>query len=186
MARFLFDSGSQESFIRNDLKNALNLKPSRQETLLIYTFSNRKPLKKTFEVFKSINIEALVTDEITGAEIYLDLTPKLLRNLIPSGCQLADSFQKSPIKSLHGLNFLVNTIAGEPAKINKNLLMLPTLFGETLIGQLPILSGKVKHSSVNISCSVLENTLRGMDTFLLGDETRDSLREFGKERKYAS
>ncbi|GFR06489.1 DUF1758 domain-containing protein [Trichonephila clavata] len=147
MARLLFGSGSQKSFIRNDLKNALNLKPIRQETLLIYIFSNQNPLEKTFEVvnltlrsrfspFQSINIEALVTDEITGAEIYSDSTPKLLRNLIPSGCQMADSFQKSPIKILLGANFLVNSITGEPTKINKNLFRLPTLFGETLIGQL--------------------------------------------------
>ncbi|GFQ65267.1 integrase catalytic domain-containing protein [Trichonephila clavata] len=128
IARLLLDSGSHKSFIRNDFKNALILKPVRQETLLIYTFSNRKPLEKTFEVvnltltsrfspFQSLNIEALVTDEVTGAEIYSDSTPKLLRNLIPSGCQMADSFQKGPIKILLGANFLVNSITGEPTKI---------------------------------------------------------------------
>ncbi|GFS41540.1 DUF1758 domain-containing protein [Trichonephila inaurata madagascariensis] len=74
MAKLLFDSGSQKSFIRNGLKRALNLKPLRQEKLLIYTFSNRKPRERTFEVvdltltsrfppFQSINIEALVTNE---------------------------------------------------------------------------------------------------------------------------
>ncbi|GFR32490.1 uncharacterized protein TNCT_198951 [Trichonephila clavata] len=138
-----------------------------------------------------MNIEALVTDEITGTEIYSDSTPKLLRNLIPSGCQMADSFQKSPIKVLLGENFLVNAITGQPTKINKNLLRLPTLFGETLIGQLPILPGKVKQASVyNISCTVVEKNLREIDTFLLGDETSvktgDSLRDFGKERKWES
>ncbi|GFQ83656.1 integrase catalytic domain-containing protein [Trichonephila clavata] len=65
IARLLFDSGSQKSFIRNDLKNALNLKPVRQETLLIYTFSNRKPLEKTFEV---VNL----TNEISEIQEYTD------------------------------------------------------------------------------------------------------------------
>ncbi|GFQ96526.1 integrase catalytic domain-containing protein [Trichonephila clavata] len=203
IARLLLDSGSQKSFIRNDLKNALNLKPVRQETLLIYTFSNRKPLEKTFEVvnltltsrfppFQSLNIEALVTDEITGAEIYSDSTPKLLRNLIPSGCQMADSFQKGPINILLSANFLVNSITGEPTKINKNLFRLPTLFGETLIGQLAD-PRKVKHASVSyISCTEVQNDWKRLwevQTFLLGDEstrgygTRNSLNDFGKEIK---
>ncbi|GFR24172.1 integrase catalytic domain-containing protein [Trichonephila clavata] len=203
IARLLFDSGSQKSFIRNYLKNALNLKPVRQETLLIYAFSSRKPLEKTFEVvnltltsrfppFQSLNIEALVTDEITGAEIYSDSTPKLLRNLIPSGCQMADSFQKGSIKILLGANFLVNSITGEPTKINKNLFRLPTFFGETLIGQLAD-PQKVKHASVSyISCMEVQNDWKRLwevETFLLGDESMrgygsgNSLNDFGKEIK---
>ncbi|PRD28639.1 UNVERIFIED_CONTAM: hypothetical protein NCL1_31766 [Trichonephila clavipes] len=159
-----------------------------------------KPLERTFEVvnltlrsrfppFQSINIEAIVTDEITGAEIYSDLTPKLLHNLIPFRCQMADTFQNGPIQILLGANFLVNTITGKPRKINKDLFMIPSLFGETQIGQLPYSRTVKKHAAAvyNLFCTGVENDLREINTFLLEDEasfkTGVSLRDFGKEIK---
>ncbi|GFW06708.1 uncharacterized protein TNCV_3288091 [Trichonephila clavipes] len=49
----------------------------------------------------------------------------------PSRCQMADTFQNGPIQILLGANFLVNTVTGKPRKINKDLFMIPSLFGET-------------------------------------------------------
>ncbi|GFR33479.1 uncharacterized protein TNCT_171111 [Trichonephila clavata] len=105
---------------------------------------------------------------------------------------MADSFQKGPIKILLGANFLVNSITGEPTKINKNLFRLPTLFGETLIGQLAD-PRKVKHASVSyISYTEVQNDWKRLwevETFLLGDESTrgygigNSLNDFGKEIK---
>ncbi|GFQ97109.1 uncharacterized protein TNCT_118271 [Trichonephila clavata] len=70
---------------------------------------------------------------------------------------MADSFQKGPVKILLGANFLVNSITGEPTKINKNLFRILTLFGETEIDQLAD-PRKVKHAAVNyISCTEVEN-----------------------------
>ncbi|GFV79929.1 integrase catalytic domain-containing protein [Trichonephila clavipes] len=165
--------------------------------------STRKPLERTFEVvnlilgsrfppFQTINIEALVTSEISGAEIYSDFTPKLLRNLIPAGCQMADTFQNGPIKILLGANFLVNTMTGEPIKINKNLFLLPTIFGRTLIGQLPYSQKGGNAAVFHMSCEAVESDLEriwGMESFLLGDEltrgyvAENILSDFGKEVK---
>ncbi|GFY51420.1 DUF1758 domain-containing protein [Trichonephila inaurata madagascariensis] len=131
------------------------------------------------------------SSEISGAEIYSDFTPKLLRNLIPARCQMADTFQNGPIKILIGANFLVHTMTGEPVKINKNLLMLPTIFGRTLMGQLPY-SQKGEMQLFFTSCEVVESDLErlwGLESFLLGDEltrgyaAENSLSDFGKEVK---
>ncbi|GFT52549.1 uncharacterized protein TNCV_4266921 [Trichonephila clavipes] len=104
-------------------------------------------LGSRFPLFQTINIEALVKSKISGAEIYSDFIPKLLHNLIPSMCQMADTFQNGPIHILLGANFLVNTITGKPRKINKDLFMIPSPFGETLIGQLPYSRAVKKHAA---------------------------------------
>ncbi|KAF8795504.1 hypothetical protein HNY73_003348 [Argiope bruennichi] len=97
MARLLFDSGSQKSFLRSDLKQALNLKPIRQKKLLIYTFSKREPIEKIFEVvrlrirtkfplYQFLNIEFLASDVITGTGIYSNVDPKQVNRVIPATC----------------------------------------------------------------------------------------------------
>ncbi|GFY32859.1 uncharacterized protein TNCV_4024831 [Trichonephila clavipes] len=126
-------------------------------------------LGSRFPPFRSINIEAIVTNEITGAEIYSDFIPKLLYNLIPSGCQMADTFQNGPIQILLVANFLVNTITGMPKEINKDLCMIPSLLGGTLIS---LNSRNMKNSAAvySIFGTGVENDFKGKDAFLLGDE----------------
>ncbi|XP_055924489.1 uncharacterized protein LOC129956586 [Argiope bruennichi] len=125
MAKLLFDSGSQKSFLRSDLKQALNLKPIRQEKLLIYTFSKREPIEKIFEVvrlrirskfppYQFPNIEALASDEITGADIYSNVDPRHVKRVIPATCILSDSLENStPIQILLGADYLCNVLRGE-------------------------------------------------------------------------
>ncbi|XP_055928673.1 uncharacterized protein LOC129959808 [Argiope bruennichi] len=91
---------------------------------------------------------------------------------------------------LLGADFLCNVLRGEARKINKNLFLQPTLFGDTLIGQIPDLQ-KRKHSSVfTVSCAVVETDLKRLwelDSFLLDgtseNKSRDNLDDFGKELK---
>ncbi|XP_055951561.1 uncharacterized protein LOC129987626 [Argiope bruennichi] len=202
MARLLFDSGSQKSFLRSDLEQALNLKSIRQEKLLVYTFSNREPIEKIFDVvrfrirskfppYQFLNIEALASEEITGSDVYSNVDLKHVNKVIPATCNLSDSLENStPIQILLGADFLCNVLRGEARKINKNLFLQPTLFGDTLIGQIPDLQ-KRKHSSVfTVSCAVVETDLKRLwelDSFLIDgtseNKSRDNLGDFGKELK---
>ncbi|GFX09063.1 uncharacterized protein TNCV_4166421 [Trichonephila clavipes] len=99
--------------------------------------------------------------------------------MIPAGFQMADTFQNGPIKILFGANFLLNTLTREPVKINKNLFMLPTIFGRTLIGQSPY-SQKGGNAAVFLmSCEAVESDLErmwGMESFLLGMNLRGVMR----------
>ncbi|GFV34791.1 integrase catalytic domain-containing protein [Trichonephila clavipes] len=67
--------------------------------------------------------------------------------------------------------------------------MIPSLFGESLIGQLPYSRTVKKHAAAvySIFCTGVENDLIEIDTFLQEDEvsakTGVSLRDFGKEIK---
>ncbi|KAF8785785.1 hypothetical protein HNY73_011290 [Argiope bruennichi] len=79
MARLLFDSGSQKSFLSSDLKQALNLKPIRQEKLLIYTFSKKEPIEKIFEVSAASAKTSCISPRggcvIPGFDVCLSLSP---------------------------------------------------------------------------------------------------------------
>ncbi|GFR27323.1 uncharacterized protein TNCT_237571 [Trichonephila clavata] len=77
-ANLLFGSGSMRSFICKNLAERLNLPVTRKEHLLVYTFGNREPNEKIFEVVKviisnknqpdkSTEYELLVSDTITNA-----------------------------------------------------------------------------------------------------------------------
>ncbi|GFS64087.1 hypothetical protein TNCV_3944701 [Trichonephila clavipes] len=68
--------------------------------------------------------------------------------------------------------------------------MLPTIFGRTLIGQLPYSQKGGNAAVFPMSCEVVESDLKrmfGMESFLLGDEltrgyaAENSLSDFGKE-----
>ncbi|GFT61004.1 uncharacterized protein TNCV_1784191 [Trichonephila clavipes] len=105
---------------------------------------------------------------------------------------MADTFQNGPIKILLGANFLVKTMTGEPVKINKNLFLLPTIFGQTLIGELPHSQKGGNAAVFHMPCEAVESDLErmwGMESFLLGDEltrgyaVENILSDFGKEVK---
>ncbi|GBM07525.1 hypothetical protein AVEN_100723-1 [Araneus ventricosus] len=129
MARLLFDSGSQKSFIRSDLKQALKLKTIRKEKLLICTFSKHQPEERIYEVvalkinsqfppYQSINIEALASDEITGADIYANINPRLIQSILPASCLISDSYEKTnlQIQILLGADYLYNVMSRRSKK----------------------------------------------------------------------
>ncbi|GFR14992.1 uncharacterized protein TNCT_557291 [Trichonephila clavata] len=85
-ANLLFDSGSMRSFICKNLAEWLNLPVIGKEHLFDYTFGNREPNEKIFDVVKimisnkkqpekSVECELLVSDTITNAVLP---TPNLM------------------------------------------------------------------------------------------------------------
>ncbi|GFS41148.1 uncharacterized protein TNIN_66541 [Trichonephila inaurata madagascariensis] len=86
------------SFIKKTLSNCLGLPAIRKEKLSVYTFGNRTPIEKDYDVVKltlknkdspnlKIDKEALVTDQILAANISfpeLDNIPQAvqLENLV--------------------------------------------------------------------------------------------------------
>ncbi|GBO18374.1 hypothetical protein AVEN_130645-1 [Araneus ventricosus] len=202
MARLLFDPGSQKSFVRSDLKQALKLKTIRKEKLLIYTFSKRQPEERIYEVvalkinsqfppYKSINIEALASDEITGADIYANINPRLIESILPASCLISDSYEKTnlQIQILLGADYLYNAMSGEARKIQKNLYLQPTSFGDTLIGQIFNPEDMKQMCALHVSSNAIQNDLKSLweiDSLLMPNESpemkpSDTLCNFGKE-----
>lgn len=201
ITRLLFDSGSQKTFIRKDLANALKLKPLKKEKLLIYTFSKRNPsevefdlvnitLRSRFPPYSSINIPALVTDEISGADIHSNINPQVVRNILLKECEVADSLISSrPVQILLGADFMFSTFMGELQKINKQLYLQPTIFGQTLVGQMPhYLQNST--SCFKVVCSSPETDLKCLwqvESFLVNDPVEhktDTLLTFEKNLRY--
>lgn len=166
VARLLYDSASQKSFIRKDLARALNVKCIRKEKLFIYTFANRNPSEKEFECvditlrsrfppFQYINIEALVTDEICGAQLYSNVDTQLYDEIVQEGYVLSDLRDENmPIQVLLGADFMFSTLTGKLKNFSRQLYLQSTLFGDTLMGQVTDVSqSRNTTSCLNVFCS---------------------------------
>ncbi|GFR13359.1 uncharacterized protein TNCT_594621 [Trichonephila clavata] len=146
-ANLLFDSGSMRSFICKNLAERLNLPVTRKEHLLVYTFGNREPSEKIFDVVKvmisnkkqpekSAECELLVSDTIINAVLP---TPNLtIERLIETNHMAqSDLCLSQSNKEIHVLiradlywQFHTDCIK----RINKNLFCVETVFRWTLTG----------------------------------------------------
>ncbi|GFY62918.1 uncharacterized protein TNIN_338491 [Trichonephila inaurata madagascariensis] len=110
------------SFITKKLSNCLGLLAIRKEKLSVYTFGNKTPIEKDYDVVKltlkikdspnlKIDIEALVADQISAANIpapELDNIPQAVQlgNLV-----LADSPDcQEPITILIGADYYYDVV----------------------------------------------------------------------------
>ncbi|GBM75521.1 hypothetical protein AVEN_180635-1 [Araneus ventricosus] len=122
-ARLLLDNGSMLSFVDKDIAYKLKLPVIRRESLSVFTFENKSPIKKTFDVVKielenqekpdfSVKIEALVAKQISG----YDLPPSNLKAEIIQkyleGFQLANSCSKGKVAVLIGVDYYHNIVLG--------------------------------------------------------------------------
>ncbi|GFY70408.1 uncharacterized protein TNIN_258131 [Trichonephila inaurata madagascariensis] len=118
------------SFITKKLSNCLGLPAIRKEKLSVYTFGNKTPLEKDYDVVKltlknkdlpnlKLDIDALVTDQISVTNIpspELDNIPQAvqLENLV-----LADSLDcQEPITILIGADYYYDVVTVCVEKLN--------------------------------------------------------------------
>ncbi|GFX33333.1 integrase catalytic domain-containing protein [Trichonephila clavipes] len=144
------------SFITKKLSNCLGFPAIRKEKLLAYTFGNKTPIEKDYDVVKltlknkdspnlKIDIEALVTDQISAANIpspELDNIPQAvhLENLV-----LADSPDcQEPY----------DVVTGKIKHLSKELVAVETIFGWCLQGR-----NIENQSSLALSVIVQENLI---------------------------
>ncbi|GFX18267.1 integrase catalytic domain-containing protein [Trichonephila clavipes] len=119
------------SFITKKLSNYLGLPAIRKEKLSVYTFGNKTPIEKDYDVVKltlknkdspnlKIGIEALVTDQISATNFpapELDNIPQAvqLENLV-----LADSPDcQEPITKLIGADYYYDVVTGKIKHLSK-------------------------------------------------------------------
>ncbi|GFX66492.1 integrase catalytic domain-containing protein [Trichonephila clavipes] len=129
------------SFITKKLSNYLGFPAIRKEKLSVYTFGNKTPIEKDYDVVKltlknkdspnlKIDLEALVTDQISVANIpapELDNIPQMvqLRNLV-----LADSPDcQESITILIRADYYYNVVIRKITHLSKKLVAVETIFG---------------------------------------------------------
>ncbi|XP_054706599.1 uncharacterized protein LOC129216409 [Uloborus diversus] len=145
--RVLLDCGSMRSFTTQNIANKLKCKVLRKEKLSVYTFGSKTPIEKHYDVIKltlinrnspdlKIEIELLVTDEISGSnipppEVEDSKGMKLLKNMT-----LADFPEsKEPITTLIGADYYYNVVTGNIKHLSKTLVAVETIFGWCLQGK---------------------------------------------------
>ncbi|GBL61832.1 hypothetical protein AVEN_19745-1, partial [Araneus ventricosus] len=168
-ARLLLDNGSMRSFVDKDIACKLKLPVIRRESLSVFTFGNKSPIKKTFDVVKielenrekpdfSVKIEALVTEQISGS----DLPPSNLKAEIVQkyleGFQLADSCSKGKVAVLVGADYYHNIVLGGIRRLKGQLVATETIFGWCLIGR----DSDVRDVSVSLNIIIEEDLISGL------------------------
>ena len=187
IARILYDSASTKTFIRQDLANKLKLKPLKKEKLCVYTFSKRNPIESEFDCVnitlksmyaphKFINVEALVTKEICGTQLYANIDNHLIQSIFSERCEFADLFDNNlPIQILLGGDVLYQTLNGQLRKINKQLFIQPTIFGNTVVGKILNDGQSNQVACLNVNCLSAEKDLTclwNVESFLSNQEVK--------------
>ncbi|XP_054709142.1 uncharacterized protein LOC129218845 [Uloborus diversus] len=145
--RVLLDCGSMRSFTTQNIANKLKCQVLRKEKLSVYTFGSKIPIEKQYDVIKltlinrnspdlKIEIEALVTNEISGSNIPPPKVEdfkgmKRLKNMT-----LADFPEsKEPITILIIADYYYNVVTGNIKHLSKSLVAVETIFGWCLQGK---------------------------------------------------
>ncbi|GBN64722.1 hypothetical protein AVEN_227272-1 [Araneus ventricosus] len=168
-ARLLLDNGSVHSFLGKDIACKLKLPVIRRESLSVFTFGNKSPIRKTFDVLKmemenrkkpdfSMKIEALVTEHISGS----DLPPSNLKaefvQKYLEGFQLADSCSKGKVAVLIGADYYHSIVLGGIKSLKGQLVATKTIFGWCSIGR----DGDVRDVSVSWYIIIEEDLISGL------------------------
>ncbi|GBN05957.1 hypothetical protein AVEN_215371-1 [Araneus ventricosus] len=134
------------SFVDKDIACKLKLPVIRKESLSIFIFGNKSPIKKTFYVFKiklenrekpdfTVEKEAVVTEQISGS----DLPPSNLKAEIVQkyldGFRLADSCSKGKVAVLIGADCYHGIVLGGIKRLKGQLVATEIIFGWCLIGR---------------------------------------------------
>ncbi|GBO06495.1 hypothetical protein AVEN_211539-1 [Araneus ventricosus] len=157
------------SFVDKDIACKLKLPVIRRESLSVFTFGNKSPIKKTFDVVGIVlenrekpdfsgKIEALVTEQISGS----DLPPSNLKAEIVQkyleGFQLADSCSKEEVAVLVGADYYYNIVLGGIRRLKGQLVATETIFRWCLIGR----DSDVRDVSVSLNIIIEEYLISGL------------------------
>ncbi|GBM09207.1 hypothetical protein AVEN_226710-1 [Araneus ventricosus] len=157
------------SSVDKDIACKLKRPVTRRESLSVFTFGNKSPIKKTFDVVKielenrkkpefGVEIEAVVTEQISGS----DLPPSNLKAEIVQkyleGFQLADSCSKGKVAVLIGADYYHSIVLGGIRRLKGQLVATETIFGWCLIGR----DSDVRDVSVSLNIIIEEDLISGL------------------------
>ena len=144
--RVLLDSGSQSSYITNNLKRKLGLIPTKTETLNLNTFGNEKfNSKRDCDLIKlrlqgkhgeDVNISALSFEAICSpvpSKVSLHEQPHLLY-LDLADCISGNMDSQDNIDVLIGSDYYWDIITGEVARGDDKLVAVSSKFGWLVSG----------------------------------------------------
>ena len=143
--RVLLDSGSQSSYITNNLKRKLGLIPTKTETLNLNTFGNEKFSKRDCDLIKlrlqrkhgeDVNISALSFEAICSpvpSKVSLHEHPHLL-DLDLADCISGNMDSQDNIDVLIGSDYYWDIITGEVARGDDKLVAVSSKFGWLVSG----------------------------------------------------
>lgn len=189
LARILCDNGSERSWCTKDLVNCLNLKPIREERLLVFSFGATKPVEKSYEVVELklssrykpnqfIEVEVLVSDTITAANV--SVPNEELRTLINSrGLDLADCCEMDMgIEVLIGADVFWQIVESSSyQKIDQAITCVPTIFGFALQGSQEVGDLSVKRAVSSNFCAAASDIKVLWELESLGIKEKEGLNE---------
>ena len=164
-ARILFDTGSQRTFITQDMTHKLELKPTGKELLDVTTFGSFQSTRKTYDIVsfsistetENITIKALVTPIICPP---LSVMEKLKIPPALKGLKLADRLQSPEnldVDIIIGNDYYGQLITGKIIKTeNEALIAIESKFGWLLSG--PVQNESNHENDLNTLCQRIEIT----------------------------
>ncbi|XP_061176063.1 uncharacterized protein LOC133185014 [Saccostrea echinata] len=148
--RILMDSGSQRTYVTEELASRLNLQRKRTEEISLITFGSTKPkMVKTPNVSLRIKlkdghymrIDANVVPQITGSIHRRPLPPNITEKMQHQWkhLQFADTLPKttenSTIDILIGNDYYLDLVSSEKIEVNPGLYLLSSKVGWILTGR---------------------------------------------------
>ena len=141
--RILFDSGSKRSYITNELKEKLDLKPTKQETLHLNTFGEEGFKRQKSDMF-SLQLQGkdgelnLELSALAFPVICSPVSPKINIQDFPhlDGLQFADDFDEGEqsIDMLLGADYYYEIVTGDVIKSNTGPTAVKSKIGWLLLG----------------------------------------------------
>lgn len=184
----LFDSGSQKSYVTEDLKKKLNLKVEKTETLNLNTFGSEKYCKKSCDKV-SVNLEVgeetVPISALSFPQLCSPLSSRVDVRSYPhlQGLSLADTAASSdkPISVIIGVDHYYDIVQGEIRKGSTGPVAISSKLGWLLSGPVVSCNGNEISSCSNIVSNLAVEILPS--TAEVTNESReivDALSEFWK------
>ena len=184
----LFDSGSQKSYITDDLKKKLNLKVEKTETVNLNTFGSEKYCKKSCDKV-SVNLEVgeetVPISALSFPQLCSPLSSRVDVSSYPhlQGLSLADTAASSdkPISVIIGVDHYYDIVQGEIRKGSAGPVAISSKLGWLLSG--PVVACNDKNISScsnivsNLAVEILPSTAEVTNE---SQEIVDALNEFWK------
>ncbi|GBO24395.1 hypothetical protein AVEN_62120-1 [Araneus ventricosus] len=174
--RLLADTAAQRSFVEKELSRLLRLPIIRKEKLSVYSFGDKSPVEKTFNVVKirleskddpnsCLEIEALETEKISSAHIPPPNIDISIYNKHLKGLKLADTINNdTDVSVLIGADNYYDVMTGRIKRINWKLVAAESLYGWCLIGVSGPLNKNSSDSSV-MKVVVEKDISKQLETF---------------------
>ncbi|VDI20783.1 Hypothetical predicted protein [Mytilus galloprovincialis] len=180
VVRLLMDSGSQRTYITENLAKRLNLKKKATEEITLVTFGTDKPktlrkqkvsLKIRLKDGVCMLIDANVVPKITGSILRTLLHMDVCENVkyLCNNLQLADtlpsSLESSTIEILIGNDYYLDIILPKKIEIQQGLYLLGSKLGWILTGRSQ-LSDEERENKMTMTVNNDENTFTNFVTSL--------------------